>query len=275
MPELPEVETIARSLKFGGMTGDSVLNRKILSAELCWQRTLAAHDCECLFQDWFSGQSITDVSRRGKYLILTIPPKSLLIHLRMSGDLRLVPSDPEERRTHDRFFLHFVDNTSLVFNDTRKFGRIWLTDNPEQVLGGLGIEPFSDEFNADWLRHELSRSSRSVKPLLLDQKIIAGLGNIYTDEALFRAGIHPARKASSLTSADAAKLTEAIRAVLEEGIRTNGASIDWVYRGGGFQNHFKVYQQTGKPCPACGTPIEKITLGQRGTHFCPRCQPFP
>ncbi len=273
MPELPEVETIARSLKFGGVTGESIINRTILSAELCWQRTLASSGQDCIFEDWLTGKTVTDVSRRGKFLLLSIPPKTLLIHLRMSGDLRLVPSSDESRRPHDRFFLHFLDNTSLAFNDTRKFGRIWLTDDPTEILGELGVEPLSENFSADWLAERLRGSSRMIKPLLMDQKVIAGIGNIYADEALFRAGIFPGRKANTLTNAETAMLVESIRAVLEDGIRANGASIDWVYRGGDFQNHFRAYQQTGKPCPVCGSGIRKITLAQRGTHFCPKCQP--
>jgi formamidopyrimidine-DNA glycosylase len=113
---------------------------------------------------------------------------------------------------------------------------------------------------------------RQIKPLLLDQSFLAGLGNIYADESLNLARIHPLQRADRLTKAEARRLLASIRSVLAEGIRRNGASIDWVYRGGDFQNHFRVYQRTGQPCPRCGTPVERIVVGQRGTHFCPHCQ---
>ncbi len=274
MPELPEVETFARSLREGGITGSSIINRQIISADLFWERTLAFSDAQPSFLDWFPGKVVSDVSRRGKYLLITIEPKTLLIHLRMSGDLRVAPGMTENRKPHDRFELRFSDGESLFFNDTRKFGRIWLMDKPEQLLSKLGIEPLSEAFSADWLYLKTSASQRLIKPFLLDQHIIAGLGNIYTDEALFRAGIHPLRRANSLSDAEASKLAAVIPQVLLEGIRSNGASIDWVYRGGNFQNHFQVYQRTGKPCVSCQTAITKIAVGQRGTHFCPHCQPL-
>jgi formamidopyrimidine-DNA glycosylase len=118
----------------------------------------------------------------------------------------------------------------------------------------------------------MQKRKRQIKPLLLDQSFIAGMGNIYTDEALFLSRIHPLTRADQITSAQAEQLLENIRLVLKEGIIRNGASIDWVYRGGEFQNYFRVYQRTGQPCPVCGSPIERIVVGQRGTHFCPVCQ---
>ena len=160
----------------------------------------------------------------------------------------------------------------MVFNDTRKFGRVWLTDTPEEVLGKLGPEPFGDEFTAKWLHENLHGRHRQLKPLLLDQTFLAGLGNIYTDEALHMAKLHPLRASDSVNAKQAEGLWNAIREVLQEGIRTNGASIDWVYRGGEYQNHFRVYDRTGEPCPVCGTKIKKLVVGQRGTHICPKCQ---
>jgi formamidopyrimidine-DNA glycosylase len=171
--------------------------------------------------------------------------------------------------------LHLDSGWRLVFNDTRKFGRMWLVSDIEYVLGGLGPEPLEADFSAEKMYDLLHHHNRQLKPLLLDQKVLAGLGNIYTDEALHLARLHPNQLASRLTRAEVDRLWMAIRTVLEEGIRRNGASIDWVYRGGDFQNTFTVYQRTGQLCPVCGTVIARKVVGQRGTHFCPVCQPEP
>lgn len=274
MPELPEVETFVKSLTSGGMTGSPILNRPILFASLYWEKTLAAQDAGD-FTAWFVGKSVAEVTRRGKYLMLRIGDRFLLIHLRMSGDLRTVPATGAIGR-HDRFSLTFVDGERLVFRDPRKFGRIWLTQGPETILAKLGVEPLSGALTADYLRVGFTKSARPVKSLLLDQEFIAGLGNIYTDEALFRAGIHPqtpANRVAGLGIERIEALRRAIQDTLSEGIRRNGASFDWVYRGGDFQNYFSVYGKKGESCPRCGAEIERIVVGQRGTHFCPRCQP--
>lgn len=274
MPELPEVETFVKSLTSGGMTGSPILNRPILFASLYWEKTLAAQDAGD-FTAWFVGKSVAEVTRRGKYLMLRIDDRFLLFHLRMSGDLRTVPATGAIGR-HDRFSLTFVDGERLVFRDPRKFGRIWLTQGPETILAKLGVEPLSGALTADYLRVGFTKSARPVKSLLLDQEFIAGLGNIYTDEALFRAGIHPqtpANRVAGLGIERIEALRRAIQDTLSEGIRRNGASFDWVYRGGDFQNYFSVYGKKGESCPRCGAEIERIVVGQRGTHFCPRCQP--
>lgn len=196
MPELPEVETFVKSLTSGGMTGSPILNRPILFASLYWEKTLAAQDAGD-FTAWFVGKSVAEVTRRGKYLMLRIDDRFLLIHLRMSGDLRTVPATGAIGK-HDRFSLTFVDGERLVFRDPRKFGRIWLTQGPETVLAKLGVEPLSGALTADYLRVGFTKSARPVKSLLLDQGFIAGLGNIYTDEALFRAGIIHKRRRTAL-----------------------------------------------------------------------------
>lgn len=278
MPELPEVETVARTLREGGQGRAPVVGRSIARARLLWQRTLAEPQMEeAAVSARLAGQAIGAVERRGKFLVFTLQRDTLLIHLRMSGDIRVEPGaaadgTPAPLQPHDRLVLDFTDGWRMAFNDTRKFGRAWLVTDPQSVLGTLGPEPFDAQFSAAELYARLSRAHRQIKPLLLDQSFIAGLGNIYTDEALYRARIHPLRLSSSLSEAEAAGLWQAIREVLEEGIRRNGASIDWAYRGGDFQNHFQVYQRTGEPCPRCGAPITRITVGQRGTHFCPKCQ---
>jgi formamidopyrimidine-DNA glycosylase len=288
MPELPEVETIVRALR------PALVGRTILSADLRWPRTLA-EPSPAAFKKRICGQCIEGVSRRAKFLDFRLTTFDLIIHLRMSGDLHLEETAYTPQK-HDRLLLslaptsslhappssppvtrhtsHVTHHSSLVFTDPRKFGRVWLTAQPEEVLGNLGPEPLEPSFTPQTFYERLHGRNRQLKPLLLDQTFIAGLGNIYTDEALHMAGLHPLRRADSVTAQQAEDLWRAVRAVLEEGIRANGASIDWVYRGGGFQNQFRVYGRGGQPCPVCGTKIMRIVSGQRGTHFCPLCQPF-
>jgi formamidopyrimidine-DNA glycosylase len=285
MPELPEVETIARTLREGGQERAPVVGRVILGASLLWARTLAVPSPE-IFAGRLPGQRIEAVGRRGKFLIFQLSLDALLIHLRMSGDIRTEPlvdesGVPLPLRPHDRLALDLSGDAPgapglrMAFNDTRKFGRAWLVPDPELVTGGLGPEPLQPHFSAEDLYRRLQAHHRQVKPLLLDQSFLAGLGNIYTDEALHLARIHPLRLSDSLSPDEAARLWVAIRAVLAEGIRRNGASIDWAYRGGDFQNAFNVYQRAGEPCANCGAPVVRILVGQRGTHFCPICQPEP
>ena len=264
MPELPEVETIARSLR-PELTGLSIVSARVL-----WPRTLDRLTPE-EFAARIGGQGILGVSRRAKYLDLELTAYHLYIHLRMSGDLVLRSSGylPEK---HDRLLLGLSDERLLVFNDTRKFGRVWLTPHPEDVIGSLGPEPFDPDFTSQTLHARLHERRRLIKPLLLDQTFISGLGNIYTDEALHLSRLHPLRISDTISIDEAERLHSAIQTVLLAGIEHNGASFDWVYRGGNFQNYFRVYDRDGQPCPVCGTPIQKITVGQRGTHYCPICQ---
>ena len=262
MPELPEVETIARKLK------PDLIGRTILSADLRWSRTLATPSPR-KFKELIKGQKILDVGRRAKFLILHLSDFDLLIHLRMSGDLS-IRNSTIRAEIHDRLVLKLSDGNSLAFNDTRKFGRVWLTAKPEEVLGKLGPEPLSADFTAQWLHAELHKKRRQLKSLLLDQTFIAGLGNIYTDEALHVAKLHPLSVSDSITARQARALHQAIHSVLKEGIRRNGASFDWVYRGGEFE--FRVYGRTDQKCPVCGTKIKRILVGQRSTHYCPKCQ---
>jgi formamidopyrimidine-DNA glycosylase len=273
MPELPEVETIARILRQGVPGQPAIVDHSIQAVELLWERTLA-EPAPNAFKAQLVGQLIVDIYRRGKFLVFRLTSDWLLFHLRMSGDLLVKPTGaPSEK--HDRMMLELDGNIQLVFNDTRKFGRVWLVDNLQQVVGNLGPEPLDDSLSAEDLYRRLNGTNRQLKPLLLNQTFLAGLGNIYVDEALNLAKLHPLTHASSLTQQQAGKLLHSIRTVLQDGIARNGASIDWVYRGGEFQNYFRVYQRTGEPCPACGTPIERILVGQRGTHYCPHCQPLP
>jgi formamidopyrimidine-DNA glycosylase len=279
MPELPEVETIARTLR------PSLIGREIIAAQVRWPRTIAAPSVS-RFRREIKGQVIQEVARRAKFLHIRLTGLHLLIHLRMSGDLQMREGSARPDK-HDRLIIRLSAPsrtadmvgtagdgrlTSLVFNDTRKFGRVWLTASLDTVTGALGPEPLDRAFTPQVLYDGLRGRRRRLKPLLLDQTFLAGLGNIYTDEALHLARLHPLRSSQKVTRRQAERLHAAIRAVLKEGIRRNGASIDWVYRGGEFQNYFRVYDRPGKPCPVCGTAIRRMVVGQRGTHICPRCQ---
>lgn len=277
MPELPEVETIARVLRDGnGEYQVSIIGCKITDAKLLWARTLAVPDPDVFFKE-IIGQKVSAVTRRGKFLVFSLTHHTLLVHLRMSGDMRVEPAIDSKGNTkpfekHDRLALMLNGGNRMVFNDTRKFGRVWLVEDPEIVVGRLGPEPLQDGLSAGKFYGMLQTHKRQLKPLLMDQRFLAGLGNIYTDEALHIARLHPLEHSNQLSLEEAGGLLAAIRQVLSEGIRRNGSSIDWVYRGGEYQNHFSVYGRTGSPCPNCGALIERLLVGQRGTHICPVCQ---
>ena len=189
MPELPEVETIRNILRLGAGEQPALPGRMIQSTQIFWARTLAYPSVE-QFQALMAGQTIMDIRRRGKFLIFDLTNGALLIHLRMSGDLR-VESIGQELTNHDRIALNLESNIRLVFNDPRKFGRAWLVEDPESFLGDLGPEPLDAGFTGEAFYKRLLSHRRQLKPLLMDQKFIAGLGNIYTDEALHLARLHP------------------------------------------------------------------------------------
>lgn len=273
MPELPEVETIARILRAGSPKSPAIIDLLITRAEIFWQKSLATPNLE-EFASRISGQHVVSVERRGKFLVLSLTIDSLLIHLRMSGDMLVLTDPAVDLPLHTRMVLHFQDGSRLVFKDPRKFGRVWLVENPDTVTGLLGSEPLDPSLTPAKFHTLITRAHRLLKPLLLDQHFLAGIGNIYSDEALHMAKLHPLRKSDNLSRIESTRLLKAIRTVLAKGIEQNGASIDWVYRGGDFQNHFRVYGRTGEPCPVCGTMIEHIRVGQRSTHICPHCQPI-
>jgi formamidopyrimidine-DNA glycosylase len=273
MPELPEVETIAVNLRRGTDDYPSLRGLVITGGQVFWPRTLAQPSVE-EFERQLPGQVIENIWRRGKILVFQLSRDYLLIHLRMSGDLFLERGDYVPAQ-HYRLVVLIEGGFRLAFNDPRKFGRVWLVSDQDIVLSSLGPEPLDEGFTRQQLYNMLQRHRRQLKPLLLDQNFIAGLGNIYTDEALHMASLHPLMLSNNIKTGQADRLWSSIREVLKEGIHRNGASIDWVYRGGDFQNYFRVYQRTGQPCPVCGTAIERILVGQRGTHFCPHCQPAP
>ena len=271
MPELPEVETIVRGLRQGSAErGGSVVGKTIARVSVRWPRHIARPSPRAL-KLALPGQTIRAVTRRGKYLVFPLTDGVLLIHLKMSGDLVLASAGaPPEK--YARTIFHFDDGSELRFNDTRKFGKVFYVPAADDVTGALGPEPLEPAFTVAKFGQMLKARQRALKPLLLDQTFLAGLGNIYTDEALHRAGLHPLRRSDSLTPDEVRRLWRAIREALRLGLRHNGASIDWAYRGGGFQNHFRVYGRADEPCLGCGALIRRIVVGQRGTHYCPECQ---
>ena len=270
MPELPEVETISHILNQGGEGIPPLPGQVVDQAVVLWERTIAMPDV-ARFKESIRGQKIEHLSRRGKFLIIQLTQETLLFHLRMSGDL-LVERQEQAFAPHHRLVLEFTSGWRLAFNDTRKFGRVWLTADPQEVLAGLGPEPLDRGLSSAEFFRRLHSHSRQLKPLLMDQTFLAGLGNIYTDEALHLARLHPLSLSDKINEEQSSRLLASIRQVLEAGIQRNGTSIDWVYRGGDYQNYLRVYGRTGEACPVCGTPIERIVLGQRSTHYCPVCQ---
>ena len=273
MPELPEVETVVRGLR------EPLVGRRIQSMWHDWAPAVHAPGA-AEFAARIAGQKIRALGRRGKYILVALEYDSLVVHLKMSG--RLYVADAEstneaDRWVHVRFDLD--DGRQLRFSDLRKFGRVYLTNDLASLLGHLGPEPLSDDFTVAGFHAGLRGRKRAIKAQLLDQEIVAGVGNIYADEALFRAGIHPSARAGALTADEAARLQQAIRAALQAGIEHEGASINWYRKPDGqkgeSQDHFYVYGRTGLPCRRCGAVINKIRVAQRGTHFCPECQPQP
>ncbi|MBI3240828.1 MAG: bifunctional DNA-formamidopyrimidine glycosylase/DNA-(apurinic or apyrimidinic site) lyase [Chloroflexi bacterium] len=263
MPELPEVETFVRQLR------PACLGQRITNVTLRWPGHIATSNPR-QFRQRIRGQKISALDRRGKYLVFSLTKDFLLIHLKMSGDLQVVAQGKPGK--HDHTIFHFANKTELRFNDTRKFGRVYLVADPEDVTGDLGPEPLARSFTAGKLGSLLAARRRPLKPLLLDQTVIAGVGNIYADESLHRARLHPQRRSDSLSPAETRALWRSLRRTLNLAIRHNGSSIDWMYRGGEHQNHLRVYGRTGAPCLTCSTPIRHIVLGGRSTHFCPDCQ---
>ncbi|MSP11944.1 MAG: DNA-formamidopyrimidine glycosylase [Chloroflexi bacterium] len=270
MPELPEVESIRRSLILGGLPG-----KCILDAAVFWRRTIQTPEVD-LFLALIRGETIIDIDRRGKYIQFSLSGGlHLLTHMRMTGGLFLM-SGSTPLHPHTRVIFHLDDGRDLRFVDQRKFGRLALVENPDQILASLGPEPLSPEFTVDQLANSLHKRSRAIKPLLLDQAIVAGLGNIYVDEVLYEARIHPLRPANNLEAKEMLALYTAIRRVLKSAVDQGGTTFDSFANATGqpgkFQEELVVFHQVGLPCPRCNTPILRLVVAQRGTHICPNCQ---
>ncbi len=264
MPELPEVETIARGLR-GPLVG-----RTFTSVTTLWPNSIKTPLAE--LEQRLPGQRIEAINRRAKYLRFDLSGgDTLLLHLKMSGDL-LVEPESEPLSRHVRTIFNLDNDHQLRFKDPRKFGRVYLTTDPAAVLGHLGPEPLADDFTAGDFAALFHRRKGRLKPLLLNQEFIAGIGNIYGDESCFLAKIDPRRQVNTLSAAELARLYHAIRQALTDGLMFKGATLDAVYRGGEYQKHFQVYGRTGQPCSTCGAPIQRVVLGGRSSHFCEQCQ---
>jgi formamidopyrimidine-DNA glycosylase len=296
MPELPEVETLVRRLR------GPLIGRNIDDVTLYWKRTVA-RPAPKEFAQLLRGYTVQAIDRRAKYLVFELikhpgwssapastslrsahaklaiaapskdavaPTLFLLIHLKMSGKLSIVDHGaPLEK--HDRVVFDLDDGQQLRFNDVRKFGKMWAVIDPEEVTGAIGPEPLDAAFNLPKFRGLVQSRSGVIKPLLLNQTFLAGVGNIYADESLWLAKIHPLRKADSLSDAEIAALYRSIRKVLRKAIEDQGTDAgDGIIEG---DYAPRVYGREGRPCYRCHQPLHKIVVGQRGTHFCPQCQP--
>lgn len=272
MPELPEVETVVRHIR------PSLIGRTIGAMWYDWPRTIHTPPPSD-FAARIAGQSVAAVRRRAKYIICELTHDLLVVHLKMTG--RLYVADADDDHAADRwvhFRLDLDDGRQLRFSDSRKFGRVYLVTDFAQINDNIGPEPLDDAFTLDVFRGRLAGRTRNIKALLLDQSFVAGVGNIYADEALFRAAIHPERTADSLRADEVAALHSAIITALSAGVQHEGASINWYRKPdgtkGNSQDHFYVYGRADAPCRTCGATIRKIRVAGRGTHFCPVCQPI-
>lgn len=277
MPELPEVQTVVDDLIAAGVPGTIITGTRVF-----WEKTIATHS-PADFRNQIRNRQITGISRRGKFIIFRLQPEmALLVHLRMTGRFVLAPMGSRRTR-HDHLILRLGDGRQLRFHDARKFGRVFLVAESETITGHLGPEPLADGFTAGELTAMLASRKRQLKPLLLDQSFIAGLGNIYVDEALWEARLHPLSISAALDANQARNLHRAIRKVLRQGLKNAGTTL-----GNGQANFYSlerrtgrnrlflnVFRRTGQACPRCGHLVERLIVGQRSTHLCTRCQVRP
>lgn len=273
MPELPEVETVRRTLE------QLVIGKTIENVQVFWPKIIKKPADVAEFVTLLQGQTIREMGRKGKFLIFYLDDVALVSHLRMEGRYAVAESkDPYDKHTHVIFA--FTDGTELRYRDVRKFGTMHLfpigTEFDHLPLSQLGPEPFSAEFSNPYFEKALAKTSRNIKAVLLDQTLVTGLGNIYVDEALFRAKIHPERLANSLSKHEISHLRKEIIATLSNAVEKGGSTIRSYVNSQGemgmFQLELNAYAQEGKPCKNCGTLMEKIKVAGRGTHICPKCQ---
>ena len=280
MPELPEVETVARDLR------PLIVGATIAGARCSWARTLRTHTPEA-FAEAVAGRRVEGVGRRAKLIVIELSGEAALtIHLKMTGQLFVVPADTR-MDPYVRLVLELADGRDVRFRDIRKFGRVGLYGRDAAtgelvaetggaaVFAAFGPEPLDPAFTLREFRRRLRRRSGRLKPLLLDQSFVAGIGNIYADEALWTARLHPLRTAGTLRPTDERRLYTATRTILAEAIDRRGSSIDDYTApdgDGSMQERLQVYQRTGEPCPRCGRPLKRVVIGARSTHFCSWCQ---
>ena len=273
MPEMPEVEIIRRYLD------QQIAGKKIIDLDICLPRIIKWPDTEG-FRTMVTGRTIKALNRRGKYLLMELDNNNeIVFHLRMTGRLVYEPTGKTQDH-HARVIFQLHDGSCLVYGDTRTLGTIHgLRPQERAMLKGLnemGPEPLSPEFTAEYLSQTTNQRKVAIKSFLLNQRYIGGIGNIYADEALFLAGIHPLRPANSLSAEECQRLWQSINQVITAGIKDGGTTFRDYQNGeggkGNHQDHLYVYARLGEPCRHCQTPIERIVVGGRGTHFCPHCQ---
>jgi len=267
MPELPEIETIRTSLSIN-------IGARVSGVELRRTDIVKRQD---FHPEELNGQPINEISRRGKFLVLLLGQEHfLIVHLGMSGRFYMQSEEDDDRAKHVHFVLHLDNGHKLLYQDARRFGGIWLCRNIEEIFALMGVEPLSRQFTAGYLGKIACNRKVAIKTLLLNQRLISGIGNIYADEALFAAGIRGQRPAASLTSREIKRLQLAIKKVLKQSIQRRGTTFrdfrDGFNQSGNNQNFLKVYGKTNQACSICGNIIRKETIGGRSSHFCERCQ---
>jgi formamidopyrimidine-DNA glycosylase len=270
MPELPEVETTRRGVE-PHVVGRRIVALNVYEPRLRWR---VPDD----LPEQVADQRILHASRRAKYLLIGLESGTLILHLGMSGSLRVLPVDTA-RLTHDHFDLVLDSGKTLRFNDPRRFGSLhYVTGDPQQhpLLAKLAPEPFDPAFNADYLWKVTRRRRVAIKQLLMNSRLVVGVGNIYANEALFRAKVRPRRQARTLSRPEVARLARAVRAVLTMAIRVGGTTLRDYVGADGEPGYFKqklyVYERSGQDCRTCGTSVRQLTQGQRSTYYCPTCQ---
>lgn len=272
MPELPEVETVKEILK------RQILNKTISHVDVLYEKIVRNYAVDS-FKKELRGQTLTDIKRKGKYIFFHFDKAVLIIHLRMEGKF-FVRKENEPIEKHEHVIFHFTDGIDLRYHDVRKFGTMEITHQGEEKsvkgVDKLGYEPFDAEFTTDYLKEKITISKRPIKSILLDQTVIAGLGNIYVDEVLFLCKIDPKRLGNSITDTELTDITIFSKQVLADAIELGGTTIRSYMSSlgvtGRFQNELKVHTKEGVPCDVCGTLIRKTKVGGRGTYFCPTCQ---
>ncbi len=274
MPELPEVQTVVNDMIAAGVQGATITGARVF-----WPRTIDTHHSYDFCRK-ISRRQIKAITRRGKYIVFHLVPQDcLVVHLRMTGRFHLQPAGTR-RSKHDHVVFRLDDKRQLLFFDTRKFGRFSLVPDPDIIVGCLGPEPLGSGFTARSLTGMLASRSRQIKPLLLDQRFLAGLGNIYVDEALWEARIHPLRNSAGLTPAESKRLHRAIRKVLRKGLKNFGTTLgkgasnfySIGRKSGQNREQLNVFRRTDEDCPRCGNAVKCLVVGQRSTHICSVCQ---
>ncbi len=272
MPELPEVETVKKVLT------NKIVNKKIIDIDILFDKLLKNTTKE-EFTSTLKNQKIKEIKRYGKYLIISLEKNDVLIHLRMEGKL-FYYDKKEDITKHDHIIFYFSDGSILKYNDVRKFGTFDLLNKEEYLkypkVKKLGLEPNSKEMNVDYLKNKLEKSNKKIKVDLLDQTIVNGLGNIYVDEVLFASKIHPESISKNLNNKDLENIVINSKIIINKAIEKGGTTIKSFAASdqikGSFQDYLKVYKKKDQKCTVCNATIQKIVVGGRGTHFCPKCQ---